>query len=414
MDQADVVIVGAGHGGAQAAIALRQNGFAGSILLIGREPEIPYERPPLSKEYLAREKTFERICLRPEAFWGDKAITLLRNAEVMKVDPAAHQLTLRDGATITYGQAIWATGGDPRKMACEGADLAGVHAVRTRADVDQLMKELDAGANRAVVIGGGYIGLEAAAVLTKLGVSVTVLEMLPRVLARVAGETLSRFIEAEHRAHGVDLRTETAVEALVGENGKATGVTLADGTTLPAHLVIVGIGIVPAVGPLLSAGAAGGNGIDVDEFCRTSLPDIYAIGDCAAQANAFANNTVVRLESVQNANDMATCAAKAICGEPVAYGATPWFWSNQYDLKLQTVGLSLGYDREVVRGDPAARSFAVVYLRQGQVIALDCVNSVKDYVQGRKLVEAGFKPDDPATLADTEVPLKDMLAAAGG
>ena len=325
MDQADVVIVGAGHGGAQAAIALRQNGFAGSILLIGREPEIPYERPPLSKEYLARKKTFERICLRPEAFWGDKAITLLRNAEVMKVDPAAHQLTLRDGATITYGQAIWATGGDPRKMACEGADLAGVHAVRTRADVDQLMKELDAGANRAVVIGGGYIGLEAAAVLTKLGVSVTVLEMLPRVLARVAGETLSRFIEAEHRAHGVDLRTETAVEALVGENGKATGVTLADGTTLPAHLVIVGIGIVPAVGPLLSAGAAGGNGIDVDEFCRTSLPDIYAIGDCAAQANAFANNTVVRLESVQNANDMATCAAKAICGEPVAYGATPWF-----------------------------------------------------------------------------------------
>ncbi len=414
MDQADVVIVGAGHGGAQAAIALRQNGFAGSILLIGREPEIPYERPPLSKEYLAREKTFERICLRPEAFWGDKAITLLRNAEVMKVDPAAHQLTLRDGATITYGQAIWATGGDPRKMACEGADLAGVHAVRTRADVDQLMKELDAGANRAVVIGGGYIGLEAAAVLTKLGVSVTVLEMLPRVLARVAGETLSRFIEAEHRAHGVDLRTETAVEALVGENGKVTGVTLADGTTLPAHLVIVGIGIVPAVGPLLSAGAAGGNGIDVDEFCRTSLPDIYAIGDCAAQANAFANNTVVRLESVQNANDMATCAAKAICGEPVAYGATPWFWSNQYDLKLQTVGLSLGYDREVVRGDPAARSFAVVYLRQGQVIALDCVNSVKDYVQGRKLVEAGFKPDDPDTLADTEVPLKDMLAAAGG
>ena len=414
MDQADVVIVGAGHGGAQAAIALRQNGFAGSILLVGREPEIPYERPPLSKEYLAREKTFERICLRPEAFWGDKAITLLRNAEVMKVDPAAHQLTLRDGATITYGQAIWATGGDPRKMACEGADLAGVHAVRTRADVDQLMKELDAGANRAVVIGGGYIGLEAAAVLTKLGVSVTVLEMLPRVLARVAGETLSRFIEAEHRAHGVDLRTETAVEALVGENGKVTGVTLADGTTLPAHLVIVGIGIVPAVGPLLSAGAAGGNGIDVDEFCRTSLPDIYAIGDCAAQANAFANNTVVRLESVQNANDMATCAAKAICGEPVAYGATPWFWSNQYDLKLQTVGLSLGYDREVVRGDPAARSFAVVYLRQGQVIALDCVNSVKDYVQGRKLVEAGFKPDDPDTLADTEVPLKDMLAAAGG
>ena len=413
MDQADVVIVGAGHGGAQAAIALRQNGFAGTILLIGREPEIPYERPPLSKEYLAREKTFERICLRPEAFWGDKQITLLRNAEVVNVDPAAHQLTLRDGAIITYGQVIWATGGDPRRLACEGADLAGVHAVRTRADVDQLMKELDAGANRAVVIGGGYIGLEAAAVLTKLGVTVTVLEMLPRVLARVAGETLSAFFEAEHRAHGVDLRTETAVESIVGQNGTVTGVRLAGGTTLPADLVIVGIGIVPAVGPLLSAGAAGGNGIDVDEFCRTSLPDIYAIGDCAAHSNAFANNAVVRLESVQNANDMATCAARSICGEPVPYAATPWFWSNQYDLRLQTVGLSLGFDREVVRGDPETRSFSVVYLRQGQVIALDCVGSVKDFVQGRKLVEAGFKPGDPDTLADTEVPLKDMLAGGG-
>ena len=414
MDQADVVIVGAGHGGAQAAIALRQNGFAGSILMIGREPEIPYERPPLSKEYLAREKTFERICLRPEAFWGGKAITLMLSAEVTKINPAAHQLSLHGGAVVTYGQVIWATGGDPRRLTCEGADLAGVHAVRTRADVDQLMKELDAGASRAVVIGGGYIGLEAAAVLTKLGVSVTVLEMLPRVLARVAGETLSSFFEAEHRAHGVDLRTETAVESIMGHAGKVTGVTLADGTTVPADLVIVGIGIIPAVGPLLAAGAAGGNGVDVDEFCRTSLPDVYAIGDCAAQSNRFADNAVVRLESVQNANDMATCAAKAICGEPVAYGATPWFWSNQYDLKLQTVGLSLGFDREVVRGDPAARSFAVIYLRQGQVIALDCVGSVKDYVQGRKLVEAGFKPDDPDTLADFDVPLKDMLAAAGG
>ena len=414
MDQADVVIVGAGHGGAQAAIALRQNGFAGSIRLIGREPEIPYERPPLSKEYLAREKSFERICLRPEQFWADKQITLVRNCEVVKIDPAAHQLTLKDGAVITYGQVIWATGGDPRRLACPGAELAGVHAVRTRADVDCLMAELDAGASRAVVIGGGYIGLEAAAVLTKLGVAVTVLEMLPRVLARVAGEHLSAFFEAEHRAHGVDLRTGTGVVALVGEHGRVSGVTLADGTTLPADIVIAGIGIIPAVGPLLSAGAAGGNGIDVDEFCRTSLPDVYAIGDCAAQANSFANNAVVRLESVQNANDMATCAAKAICGDPQPYGATPWFWSNQYDLRLQTVGLSLGFDREVVRGDPAARTFSVIYLRQGQVIALDCVNSVKDYVQGRKLVEAKFKPDDPELLADSEVLIKDILAAAGG
>ena len=271
------------------------------------------------------------------------------------------------------------------------------------------MAELDAGASRAVVIGGGYIGLEAAAVLTKLGVAVTVLEMLPRVLARVAGEHLSAYFEAEHRAHGVDLRTGTGVVALVGEHGRVSGVTLANGTTLPADIVIAGIGIIPAVGPLLSAGAAGGNGVDVDEFCRTSLPDVYAIGDFAAQANSFANNAVVRLESVQNANDMATCAAKAICGDPQPYGATPWFWSNQYDLRLQTVGLSLGFDREVVRGDPAARSFSVIYLRQGQVIALDCVNNVKDYVQGRKLVEAKFKPDEPELLADHLVPLKELV-----
>jgi 3-phenylpropionate/trans-cinnamate dioxygenase ferredoxin reductase subunit len=414
MNEADVVIVGAGHGGAQAAIALRQNGFAGSIQLIGREPEIPYERPPLSKEYLASEKTFERICLRPEHFWAEKQITLVRNCEVVRIDPAAHHMGLKDGTVITYGQAIWATGGDPRRLACTGAELAGVHAVRTRADVDQLMAEIDAGARRAVVIGGGYIGLEAAAVLTKLGLTVTVLEVLPRVLARVAGETLSNFFEREHRAHGVDLRTDTAVAELVGENGRVSGVTLADGTTLPADIVIAGIGIIPAVGPLLSAGAAGGNGVDVDEFCRTSLPDVYAIGDCAAQANGFANNAVVRLESVQNANDMAICAAKSICGDPQPYGATPWFWSNQFDIKLQTVGLTLGYDQEVLRGDPAVRSFAVIYLRQGQVIALDCVNSVKSYAQGRKLVEARFKPDDPLSLADSEVPLKDLLAASGG
>ena len=414
MDQADVVIVGAGHGGAQAAIALRLNGFAGSILLIGREPEIPYERPPLSKEYLAREKTFERICLRPEQFWAGKQIALKLLCEVTKVDPAAHCLTLSDGSTCTYGQLIWAAGGDPRRLSCAGGDLSGVHAVRTRADVDQMMAQLDAGAKTAVVIGGGYIGLETAAVLIKLGVAVTLLEMLPRVLARVAGESLSAFFEAEHRAHGVDLRTGVAVEDLVGEQGWVCGVRLTDGTALPADLVIAGIGIVPAVGALLSAGAAGGNGIDVDEFCRTSLPDIYAIGDCAAQANSFADGAVVRIESVQNANDMATCAAKSICGAPQPYSATPWFWSNQYDLRLQTVGLSIGYDQELVRGDPASRSFAVIYLRGGKVIALDCVNSVRDYAQGRRLVESGFRPHDPAALTDPAVQLKELLAQAGG
>jgi 3-phenylpropionate/trans-cinnamate dioxygenase ferredoxin reductase subunit len=408
MDHADVVIVGAGHGGAQAALALRQQGFTGSIVMIGREPEPPYERPPLSKEYLAREKPFERLYIRPPQLWADKQVTLRLSTSVTAVDPPGKSLALSDGATLGYGSLIWATGGDPRRLACDGAHLAGVHAVRTRADVDKLMAEIDAGSQRVVVIGGGYIGLEAAAVLTKLGLAVTLLEALPRVLARVAGEELSAFYEAEHRAHGVDLRTEVAVECIEGDDDKVTGVRLADGTVLPCEIVIVGIGIVPAIGPLIAAGAAGGNGVDVDEFCRTSLPDVFAIGDCAAHANDFAEGAVIRLESVQNANDMATCAARAIMGEPQPYKATPWFWSNQYDLKLQTVGLSTGHDATVVRGDPAARSFSVIYLKAGRVIALDCVNAVRDYAQGRKLVESRSSPE-AARLADPGVALKELV-----
>ncbi|QGN55383.1 NAD(P)/FAD-dependent oxidoreductase [Novosphingobium sp. Gsoil 351] len=406
MDHADVVIVGAGHGGAQAALALRQQGFAGSILMIGREPEPPYERPPLSKEYLAREKPFERLYIRPPQLWAEKQVTLRLSTSVNEVDPATKTLALSDGTTLTYGSLIWAAGGDPRRLSCAGAHLAGLHAVRTRADVDKLIGEIDAGAKRVVVIGGGYIGLEAAAVLTKLGLGVTLLEALPRVLARVAGEELSAFYEAEHRAHGVDLRTEVTVECIEGDEA-VSGVRLADGTVLPCEIVIVGIGIVPAIGPLIAAGAAGGNGVDVDEFCRTSLPDVFAIGDCAAHSNGFADGAVIRLESVQNANDMATCAARAIIGEPQPYAATPWFWSNQYDLRLQTVGLSTGHDATVLRGDPAARSFSVIYLKSGRVIALDCVNAVKDYAQGRKLVEGRSTPD-VAQLADVAVPLKEL------
>lgn len=407
MDHADVVIVGAGHGGAQAALALRQQGFEGSIVMVGREPEPPYERPPLSKEYLAREKPIERLYIRPPQLWADKQVALRLATSVTAIDPAAKTATLDDGSTLGYGSLVWATGGDPRRLACEGAHLSGIHAVRTRADVDQLIREIDAGAKRVVVVGGGYIGLEAAAVLTKLGLSVTLLEALPRVLARVAGEELSAFYEAEHRAHGVDLRTDVTVECIEGGDGKISGVRLADGQVLPCEIVIVGIGIVPAVGPLIEAGAAGGNGVDVDEFCRTSLPDVFAIGDCAAHSNSFAEGAVVRLESVQNANDMATTAARAIRGDPQPYKATPWFWSNQYDLRLQTVGLSTGHDATVLRGDPAARSFSVIYLKGGRVIALDCVNAVKDYAQGRKLVENRSTPD-AAQLADTGVPLKEL------
>lgn len=405
----DVVIVGAGHGGAQAAIALRQRKFAGSIAIVGDEPDLPYERPPLSKEYLAREKPFERILIRPPAFWEERQVAMLLCRRVVAVDAPAHRLTLADGSTIGYGQLVWAAGGSPRTLACTGHDLRGVHGVRTRADVDRMIAELD-GVERIVVIGGGYIGLEAAAVLTKLGKAVTLLEAQDRVLARVAGEPLSRFFEAEHRAHGIDLRLGVTVDCIEESGGAASGVRLSDGSVLPAQMVIVGIGIIPSVDPLLAAGAQGGNGVLVDAHCRTNLPDIFAIGDCAAHASAFADDAVIRLESVQNANDQATVAAKAILGEPEPYAAVPWFWSNQYDLKLQTVGLSIGHDQAILRGDPASRSFSVVYRKQGRVIALDCVNATKDYVQGRALV-ATRAAIEPELLADAATPLKAMTAA---
>ena len=406
----DVLIVGAGHGGAQAAIALRQRKFAGTIAIIGEEPEIPYERPPLSKDYFSGEKSFERILIRPAAFWEERDVAMLTGQRVVTVDPDAHSVTTAAGETIGYGELIWATGGHARKLTCTGHDLIGVHSVRTRADVDKMMGEL-ATTTRVAVIGGGYIGLEAAAVLAKLGKQVTVLEALDRVLARVAGEPLSRFYEAEHRAHGVDVRLGVKVECIEETDGRVAGVRLADGEIVEAEMVIVGIGIVPAVEPLVAAGARAGNGVAVDEHGRTSLPHIFAIGDCAMHANAFAEGLPIRLESVQNANDLATTVARAITGDEEPYNSVPWFWSNQYDLRLQTVGLSSGHDATVTRGDIASRSFSIVYLKQGHVVALDCVNAVKDYVQGKALV-VGRVAADPQLLSDLETPLKSIIPAS--
>ena len=402
----EVLIVGGGHGGAQAAIALRQRNYAGTIAIASDEPELPYERPPLSKEYLSGEKSFERMLLRPAAFWDERDVAMLLNRRVVAVDPAAHVATCADGSQISYGSLIWATGGAPRRISCAGHDLGRVHYVRARADVDRMIAELPDVA-RVVVIGAGYIGLEATAVLTKLGKVVTLLEAQDRVLARVAGTDISDFYEAEHRAHGVDLRTGVTVDRVEAQGGAACGVRLGDGSVIECEMVVVGIGVVPAVEPLLAAGAEGGNGVLVDAYCRTSLPDIFAIGDCALHANAFADGSAIRLESVQNANDQATIVAKLLTGAPEPYDAVPWFWSNQYDLKLQTVGLSIGHDQTIMRGDPTMRSFAVIYLKQGRVIALDCVNMTRSYVQGRALVLARSSPP-PAALADEGVALKDL------
>lgn len=404
----DVVIVGAGHGGAQTAVALRTQKFEGSIAIIGDEPELPYERPPLSKEYFAGDRTFERIQIRPAKYWDERAVAMLLSTRVTSVDAAAHAVTTDDGKVITYGKLVWATGGSPRMLPIPGGNLPGVQGVRTKADADA-MKAASETAAQIVVIGGGYIGLEAAAVLRKAGKPVVLLEALDRVLARVAGEELSRFFEKEHRAQGVDLRLGVQVESIEGID-RATGVRLAGGEVVAADLVIVGIGIVPAVEPLIAAGATGSNGVLVDHQCRTSLPDIYAIGDCAAHANDYAEGAVIRLESVQNANDQANVVAKAICGDDASYHAIPWFWSNQYDLKLQTAGLSTGHDQAVLRGSPDDRSFSIIYLKQGRVIALDCVNATKDYVQGRMLVTAGLQAGTER-LADVETPLKALLVA---
>ena len=402
----DVVIVGGGHGGAQAAISLRQMGFAGSIAIIGNEPDLPYERPPLSKEYFSGDKPYERILIRPEEFWAERDVAMLLGETVLKVDAAEHIIETDHPRSISYGKLIWATGGNARTLSIAGSELAGIQAVRTRADADS-MKAAAKEAKSVAVVGGGYIGLEAAAVLSKAGKQVTLLEGLDRVLARVAGPDLSRFFEAEHRRASVVVRTNVKVTGFVGES-RVTGVQLGDGEIVPAELVIVGIGIIPVVAEIEAAGAECENGVLVDGYCRTSLEDVFAIGDCAAHANRFARGATVRIESVQNATDMAKTVARTIVGTEALYDAVPWFWSNQYDLKLQTIGLSLGFDEVVMRGDPSTKSFACIYLKSGQVIALDCVNAVKDYVQGKKLVEAGAVID-PALLADTTVPLKAML-----
>lgn len=409
-DRADVVVVGAGQGGAQVAMALRQQRFAGGVVVFGAEPDLPYERPALSKEYLAGDKAFDKLLLRPPSFWAERSVDMRLGARVVAVDAEARVVRTERGESLAYGALVWATGGKPRALPCGGHDLAGVHFIRERADVDRLMRELET-ATQAVVVGAGYIGLEAAAVLRKKEKRVIVLEAQDRVLSRVAGEALARFFEEEHRARGVDLRLGVQVTCIEEEGGRASGVRLANGDVLPADVVIVGIGILPEVKPLVAAGAASAeNGVLVDAVCKTTLPGVYAVGDCAAHANPWARGRVVRLESIQNANDQATIVAKSIAGTLGAeerYDAVPWFWSNQWELRLQTVGLFQDHDDAVVRGDPRTKSFSVVYLREGAVVALDCVNRTKDYVQGKALV-VGKKPVDRARLADGDVPLKDL------
>lgn len=407
MSNYDVIIVGTGHAGAQTAVALRQQGFTGSILMIGEELHLPYERPPLSKEYFSGEKTFERILLRPEQFWQDKKIDLKLGQRVIQIDAQSHRILTQQNYEYHYDKLIWATGGKPRRLSCEGAALEGIHYIRNREDVDRINQELDR-VQKCVIIGGGYIGLEAASALRKINRDVTLVEGQSRVLARVAGPIISDFYQQYHQEKGVEFYLGQGVDYLEGDQGRVHTVILANGTRIATDMVIVGIGLNPEVNVLVEAGAAFSNGIETDRRCRTSLVDIFAIGDCANHENFFADGQRIRLESVQNANDQAMIVTKEILDKGEDYAAVPWFWSNQYDLKLQTIGLSIGYDQEILRGEPDSGSFTVIYLREGKIIAIDCVNRPSDFIQGKTIIQQSiFIPIEQ--LSDHSQALKDMI-----
>jgi 3-phenylpropionate/trans-cinnamate dioxygenase ferredoxin reductase subunit len=378
-----LVIVGGGQAAAQAVQSLRQQNFAGPITLLCDEPFPPYQRPPLSKKYLAGELARERLFLRPAAFYAEKGVTLEQSARVEELEPAARRVRLRDGRTLPYDRLLLATGSRVRLLDVPGAELPGVHYLRTIADVDAITAALVPGA-RVLLIGAGYIGLEVAAVTRQRGFDVTVLEAASRVMARTVSAEVSAFYESCHRAAGVVIHCNAAVKALHGA-GRVSAVETTDGRTFACDILIVGIGIVPNVELAADAGLACDNGIVVDEHARTADPHIVAAGDCTNHPLPLVERRV-RLESVPNAIHQAKVAAATLLGTPLAYSEVPWFWSDQYDLKLQIVGLSTGYDEVVLRGAPAARSFAAFYLRGGELLAVDAVNSPKEFIAAKKLV----------------------------
>ncbi len=401
-----VVIVGAGQAGAQAAASLRAEGYGGPIALIGEEPHLPYQRPPLSKKFLAGELDAERLLIKPAEFYAQAAVDVRLETCATAIDRAGKAVICGE-ARVPYETLILATGGRVRRAQVAGAKLPGVHYMRGIDDVDGLRPGFLPG-RRLVIVGAGYIGLEVAAVAVKAGLDVTVLEMAARPLARVTSPVMSAFFREVHEAAGVRFRFGAAVTALTGSE-RVEGVALGE-EIIPADLVLFGIGILPNVELARAADLAVSDGIDVDAFARTSDPSIYAAGDCTNHPNALLGRRL-RLESVQNAIDQAKAAAAAIAGKPKPYAEVPWFWSDQYDLKLQMAGLSAPTDAVVLRGDPAARRFAAFYLRDGAVAAVDAVNAAPEYMIGRQLIARAAKVD-PARLADLSVSMKDVAAGA--
>ena len=398
----NIVIVGAGQAGVQAVASLRTEGFSGAITMIGDERFAPYQRPPLSKAYLMGTFERDRLFLKPDAFYRESACDLILGVGVQAIDRTAKTVSLLGGRTLPYDMLLLATGTRVRLMRCSGADLNGIHYLRSIADVDRLRPALEKG-KRLAIVGGGYIGLEVAAVAAKHGLEVTVFEALERVMARAVSRPVSEFFEQVHRAAGVKLLLNTGVDAFEG-TGRLEAVR-AGGKYYPADLALVGIGVVPNIELAKEGGLPCEDGIVVDENCATADPAIFAAGDCTWHVGR--EGVPLRLESVQNAIDQAKHAAYAMTGKPRPYREVPWFWSDQYDLKLQIAGLARPGDRIIVRGAPAARKFAVFHLREGAVAAVEAVNAAPEYLVGRKLIADGARIA-PERLADTSVPMKSL------
>jgi 3-phenylpropionate/trans-cinnamate dioxygenase ferredoxin reductase subunit len=399
-----VLIAGAGHGAGQVVATLKQHKYEGRIVLVGDEPYLPYQRPPLSKKFLSGEMPPERLYFKPASFYDDPQIEVYLDTHIREVDREAGCVRTDEGEQLGFDTLVMATGSRARRLPVAGSDLDGIHYLRNIGDVDGIHADTRT-AKRIVIVGAGYIGLEVAAVARQLGLEVTVIEMADRVLSRVVSEQVSTFYQDEHRSRGVELLLSTGLRAFRG-NGRVSGVETDDGTVLPADLVVVGVGILPNTELAQACSLEVDDGIIVDDMCRTSDPDIYAIGDCTSQPNGIYGRTL-RLESVHNALEQAKTAASNICGIETHYCQVPWFWSDQYDLKLQIAGLSQDYDAVVVRGRPEDRSFACLYLRQGRLIAVDAINAPRDFVQSKPLIE-NHAVIAPEKLADTSVMLKDL------
>jgi 3-phenylpropionate/trans-cinnamate dioxygenase ferredoxin reductase subunit len=406
--QGEIVIVGGGQAAAQAVEILRRKGFPGKITLIAGEPFWPYQRPPLSKKYLAGSMERDRLLLRPAAFYAEHGIDVRLGRRAETIDRSRQRILRDDGTAGPHDSLLLATGSVPRPLKVPGAELKGVHFLRTIEDVDRIRTDL-AGARRLVIVGGGYIGLEVAATGRELGLEVVVLEMTDRVMSRVTCPQVSAFFEAEHARHGIKIICNSRVQALQGDpvSGRVRAVVCEDGSEHPADLVIVGVGVEPADALARAAGLECANGIVVDEYCRTSDPNILAAGDCTNHLNRR-YGLRLRLESVDNAFEQATTAALTLLGTPTPHDKIPWFWSDQFDLKLIIVGICRDHDRTVVRGSIAARSFSICYLRGEELIAIDTVNNSKDQMAARKLIAARARPD-LAKLADASIALKDCV-----